>query len=43
MPATAGPTGRRFLDEHRGHGIVYIEEEHLIAEESLAFNWTEIE
>lgn len=34
---------RRFLGEHRGHGIVYIEEEHLTAEESLTFNWTEIE
>lgn len=36
------PRVRRFLTEHGGHGVVYIEEEHLSAEESLAANWMEV-
>ena len=37
------PTVYRFLCEHRDHGLTYIEEEHILAEESLQRNWSEVE
>ena len=37
------PAVREFLVQHQDHGIVYIEEGHIYAEDSLYFNWKEIE
>ena len=37
------PAVRHFLNEHRAHGIVYTEEGAICDEDSIYFNWTEIE
>lgn len=37
------PAARNFLSKHEFHGVVYIEEEHLSAEETLLYNWKEVE
>ncbi|MDZ4659915.1 MAG: hypothetical protein SH868_20250 [Bythopirellula sp.] len=37
------PSVRKFLEEHRSHGIVYIEEEHILAEQSIQYNWSKLE
>ena len=37
------PAVRRFFDEHRTHGIVYIDEDTVIQEDTLYFNWAKIE
>jgi hypothetical protein len=37
------PAVRRFLADHREHGIVYIDEETLYNEDSLHYNWSEVE
>ncbi len=36
------PAVRRFLDDHRDHGIVYTDEDVIYDEESLFYGWTEI-
>lgn len=36
------PAARQFLDAHREHGIVYVDHDRIIAEESLWYNWREI-
>ncbi len=37
------PMVRRFLEEHGEHGVLYIDEDDIFREDSLYYNWKEIE
>jgi hypothetical protein len=37
------PAVRRFLNDHREHGIVYTDQDVIYNEESLYYGWSEIE
>ena len=37
------PLVRRFLDDHSGHNLVYAEEEWLLDQEDLGFNYVELD
>lgn len=42
LEQTIFPSVKLFLERHRTHGILYIEEDYICAEETLIYNWTEV-
>lgn len=43
LEKTILPTVRSFLETHKAHGIVYVESERIHAEDSLHYNWIEVD
>lgn len=43
LEKTILPTVRSFIEKHRAHGIVYVESDRLYCEDSLPYNWIEVD
>lgn len=37
------PNVKEFLKSHSSHGVIYLEEDTILSEESLSYNWSEIQ